>query len=109
MAWKERLDKELDSITNAKGYREVTYNRLRELVKAPSEQSFRNEITRRLIEGKLKVFYRVVSPTTKATIEKYASPVEVPDSIFDISTGDYIDIDPFRNVETVYIAEAKSQ
>jgi len=105
--WKSRLDAEFEKLRQAGNYNEVTYNRLKSLVKAPSDRLLLNAVTERILDGKVHVFYRVLSPRNRAPVAKFPSLLDVPESILDTSTGDYIAVDPFRNVETVYTAEAR--
>lgn len=104
--WELRLEKEVQKLRSASTYREVTLNRLKELVDAPSEQALSDAIFGLVSDGKLKVVYRVVSPRTRASIATFKSPLDVPETMLDESTGETIDVDRFHDVEAVYVNEA---
>ena len=106
--WKRRLEKELVSLSSGDGYREVTYNRLKELVDPPSERLLAEAVSRKILEGRLRVFYRVLSPK-KVAIEKFDNILDIPDQIVDVSTGQPIDVDRFRNVEAVYVSDRAAE
>lgn len=103
--WEARLDIEVGKLRNAQTYREVTLNRIKDLVDAPSEAELVRALAKRVSDGSIKVVYRVVSPRTKASLATFTSPLDVPESILDESTGEEIDIDRYRNVEPVYVSE----
>lgn len=103
--WENRLDTEVGKLRNAETYREVTLNRIKDLVRAPSEAELIRALAKRVSEGKLRVVYRVVSPSTKASLATFKSPLEVPETMLDESTGEEIDIDRYRHVEPVYVSE----
>ncbi|WP_127521943.1 hypothetical protein [Mesorhizobium sp. Z1-4] len=103
--WEERLEREVDKLRDAEKYRELTLNRLKDLVGAPSEAELLEALALRVAEGNLHVVYRVVSPGTKASLATFASPLDVPESMIDDSTGEVINIDRYRNVEPVYVSE----
>ncbi len=103
--WEERLEAEVGKLRNAQTYREVTLNRIKDLVGAPSEAELVRALAKRVSEGNLRVVYRVVSPFTKVSLATFESPLDVPDTIMDESTGEEIDIDRYRNVEPVYVSE----
>jgi alkylated DNA nucleotide flippase Atl1 len=106
--WEDRLDVEVGRLRNAQSYREVTLNRIKHLVGAPNEAELIRALAKRVSEGNLTVLYRVVSPRTNASLATYQSPMDVPETILDESTGEEIDIDRYRNVEPVYVSEATS-
>ena len=103
--WEDRLDVEVGKLRNAQGYREVTLNRIKDLVDAPSEAELVRALAKRVSEGNLRVVYRVVSPFTKASLATFKNPLDVPETMLDESTGEEIDIDRYRNVEPVYVSE----
>ncbi|GKX35805.1 MAG: hypothetical protein MnENMB40S_34230 [Rhizobiaceae bacterium MnEN-MB40S] len=103
--WEARLDYEVGKLRNAQTYRELTLNRLKDLVGAPNEAELLRALAKRVSEGDLQVVYRVVSPWTQASLATYKSPLDVPDTMLDDSTGETIDIDRYRNVEPVYVSE----
>lgn len=103
--WERRLDTEVGKLRNAQTYREVALNRIKDLVGAPSEAELIRALAKRVSEGNLRVVYRVVSPSTKATLATFKSPLDVPETMLDESTGEEIDIDRYRNVEPVYVSE----
>lgn len=103
--WEDRLDLEVGKLHNAQTYRELTLNRLKDLVGAPNEAELLRALAKRVYEGELDVVYRVVSPQTKASLATFTSPLDVPDSMLDESTGEVIDIDRYRNVEAVLVSE----
>lgn len=103
--WESRLDTEVGKLRNAQTYREVTLTRIKDLVGAPSEAELIRALARRVSEGNLRVVYRVVSPSTKASLATFRSPLDVPETMYDESTGQEIDIDRYRNVEAVYVSE----
>lgn len=103
--WKSRLEQEVHKLQRSPSYRELTYNRLKALVNAPNERLFMQAVAEKISSGQLGVFYRVISPRSKASIGNFSSPLDVPETIMDHSIGDMIEVDPFRNVEAVYIAE----
>lgn len=102
--WKKRLDRELGKLTKATGYQEVTYKRLRDVVEAPSERLLAEEVTRRILDGRVRVFYRVIN-SKKVEVEKYDNLLDIPDELIDVSTGEPFEVDRFRNVEAVYVAD----
>ena len=72
---------------------------------APSDRAFSDAIFDLVSNGSLKVVYRVVSPTTHASIATFKSPLDVPETLLDESTGNFIDVDKFHDVEAVYVSE----
>lgn len=109
LAWEQRLDAEILKLQQSASYRELTLNRLKDLVSPPSELALVRALAENVSDGRLRVRYRVVSPETKASIATFESPVDVPETIFDDSTGEEFQVDPFRNVESVYLSgEARS-
>ncbi|CTQ56729.1 hypothetical protein LP7551_05290 [Roseibium album] len=105
--WQGRLDYEVHKLQDAASYREVTYNRLKELVAPPNDVDLLKAVSRMISTGQISVIYRVISPVTNAAIGQYPSPLEVPREMVDESTGHHLDIDPVQNVETVYVSEGQ--
>jgi len=105
--WRGRLDAEVHKLQRSASYREVTYNRLKQLVEPPNDVDLLRAVSRMISSGQIGVFYRVISPITKAAIGRFSSPVDIPQEILDESTGDWLDVDPIRNVEAVYVPEAE--
>ncbi len=103
--WENRLDLEVDKLRNASTYRELTLNRIKDLVGAPNDAELLRALAKRVSEGNLNVVYRVISPWTKASLATFKSPLDVPEEMLDESTGEMVDIDRFRNVEAVYVSE----
>lgn len=103
--WEARLDVEVGKLRNASTYREVTLNRIKDLVGAPSEADLIRALARLVSKGDVQVVYRVISPRTKASLATFKSPLDVPASMLDESTGEEIEIDRYRNVEPVYVSE----
>ncbi|SEN37591.1 hypothetical protein SAMN05216227_101283 [Pseudorhodobacter antarcticus] len=105
--WKERLSAEVGKLRGSPSYCELTLNRLKELVKPPSEQALTLALLDFVSVGGISVGYRVVSPTTHASLGVYRSPFEIPEQLLDDSTGEYIEVDRFQDVEAVYTNEAR--
>ncbi len=53
--WKDRLDLEVRKLRTAETYRELTLNRLKDLVEAPNEAELLNALAKRVSEGRLNV------------------------------------------------------
>ena len=104
--WKGRLNSQVDNLQRARSYREVTYNRLKELVDPPNDVDLLRAVSQMISTGQISVYYRIISPRRKVETEHYLSPLDIPDSILDQSTGEYFDIDPIQNVEVVYVSGA---
>ncbi len=105
--WRDRLNLEVAKLRGSQKYRELTLNRLKDLVDAPSDTVLISELAERVLQGNLTVVYRIVSPRTNASLaEKYKSLLDIPDVIVDDSTGEEFDVDLVQNVEAVYVPEA---
>ena len=104
--WLDRLDREVKKLRDTRAYGEFTLNRLKDIVRAPNEAALLRALASKISDGQLSVVYRVLSPKTNASLATYKSPLDVPDTILDVSTGEEIDIDRFQNVEAVYISGA---
>ena len=105
-SWKERLEDEVKKLRSARTYQELTLNRLKEVVDAPNEKELVRALTVKVLDGELKVIYRVLSPKTNAELASFDSPADVPRTILDESTGEDVEVNPFRDVEAVYVTEA---
>ena len=107
--WETLLNEEVAKLQKANNYKELTLTRFKDIVNPPNEAELLNALATLVSKGKLKVIYRVISPFTKASIATFDSPLDVPESLLDESTGEVIDIDRFRNVEAVYISEVRRE
>jgi hypothetical protein len=105
--WEKRLATEVEKLRTSVGYRELTLNRLKELVRPPSEQALVLELLGFVSEGEIIVGYRVISPKTHESLGTFPNPFEIPEQMIDQSTGEEIYIDRFNDVEAVYANEAR--
>lgn len=103
--WQEKLTSEVARL-RAENHRELTLNRLKDKVRPPSEFALLSAVAELIADGSLSVFYRVKSPKGRASIGRFPSLSDVPDELFDETTGEVIFPDKFNNVEAVYVAPA---
>jgi len=103
--WENRLIAEVQKLQASGAYRELTLNRLKELVQPPSEQALVRALIGFMSDGGISVGYRLVSPRTHESLGIYRSPFEIPERVLDESTGEFIDVDRYQDVEAVYVNE----
>lgn len=69
-----------------------------------SEESFVRILERLVAAGTIRRVYQVESPATHAPLEEFSSFVQIPDSVFDYNSEQYIPVTP-RNLLPLYVVQ----
>jgi len=105
-SWLQNLNRTIESAKADANSRNTSYfftlPRLIELSKAPSKDKILNEIEKKINNGELGVFYRIISPETKAIVAEFDSVSDIPEFIYDDTAGHEITVDPLSNIEVVF-------
>ncbi|MCF7645985.1 hypothetical protein KQ944_12495 [Bacillus subtilis] len=106
VTWLTLLDKLVSSMTNSSKRLEYPFNRILELVDAPSSTVLNLALSKLVLEHKLEVFYRIRSPLTGAGIKEFRSILDIPETIYDDTADNYFAVNIEKDVETIYRAPA---
>ena len=102
--WISRLDTLIERMKKSPTAIEYPFDRLGDLVDAPSKLELARELTRRVAQSEIRVVYRVISPTTGAGILEFDSILQIPSTVYDNTADLKFLIDPTKDVEIIYKA-----
>lgn len=103
--WKRELDQviaELVLSATQSPRKEYDINRIKRRVEPPNAEALALELSRRVFDGQLAAFYRVLSPETKSGIAEFDRFSDIPKEIFDETSDRFFHIEPYRDVELIY-------
>lgn len=106
-SWKRRLAKAVHQLRTSEKIRELTLDRIRRDVAAPSAAALSEALTEYIVNGEIVPIYRVLSPETKSGIFEYNHVSEIPSIVYDETTDKNIVVQPGENLEIVYQATDK--
>lgn len=107
--WRRRLDAAVDRLRTSPKVRELTFDRLRREVAAPSVDDLTRALTEYIVNGKIVPIYRVLSPETKSGISEYSNFSQIPSEVYDETTDRHVLVKPGENLEIVYQATDKDK
>jgi regulator of sigma D len=106
--WKKELERLLDGGFSQSKEVEYEFKRIKSIVQAPSNEDLAKELYKYVQEGKIKVFYRVISRATGSGILEEASMSDIPREIYDRTSDQMLLVDPIKDMEIVYKSERAS-
>lgn len=102
--WISRLNTLIDRMKKSPSVIEYPFDRLGDLVGAPSKIELARELTERVTRSQIRVIYRIISPTTGTGLFEFDSILEIPPTAYDSTADVKFLVDPTRDVEIIYKA-----
>jgi len=81
-----------------------TIGRLTDISRPPSRDELIDFLMQEIDRGNIFVRYRVISPDTKSVISEFNNIKDVPETIYDDTSGNDIVIDPLSDIELTFQA-----
>ncbi|MBW0370580.1 hypothetical protein [Ensifer adhaerens] len=101
----DRMEKKILTFLANSPRREYSFESLYSNLQRPPPTTLAAGLAHLTTTGKIRRLYRVISPDTGIGIGDFQSIFDVPDNIYDDTSGHVVTVDPEKNLKILYRGE----